>query len=219
MTDNKPMTDEHLEALVEAHNEACPISPKADPGQFQTIALDPPWSETGGGKSKRGADRHYPVLKTHEITAAILRSPLWRPAPICHVWMWSTINHLPSALNVLKALGVRYVTHAVWAKGSEVTVINDKPLYALEKLGLGQYFRCIHELLLFGAIGRTKGLSSSVPSIFFAPRGRHSEKPDAAYDDVIRKISPGPRAELFARGPREGWHTWGMVDGKEEVWR
>ena len=29
--------------------------------------MDPPWEEKGGGKSKRGADRHYPVLEKHEI--------------------------------------------------------------------------------------------------------------------------------------------------------
>ena len=31
--------------------------------------MDPPWLERGGGKIKRGADRHYPVLKVEDIAA------------------------------------------------------------------------------------------------------------------------------------------------------
>ena len=26
---------------------------------YKTIYIDPPWEENGGGKIKRGADRHY----------------------------------------------------------------------------------------------------------------------------------------------------------------
>lgn len=28
--------------------------------KYRTIYADPPWMEHGGGKIKRGADRHYP---------------------------------------------------------------------------------------------------------------------------------------------------------------
>ena len=34
------------------------FSPRA-PG-YSTVLADPPWPESGGGKVKRGADRHYP---------------------------------------------------------------------------------------------------------------------------------------------------------------
>lgn len=37
--------------------------------KYQTIYADPPWWETGGGKIKRGADRHYQLMKTPEIIA------------------------------------------------------------------------------------------------------------------------------------------------------
>lgn len=36
----------------------------------------------------------------------------------------------------------------------------------------------------------------------------HSRKPDEMYD-LIEACSPGPRLELFARGSRAGWTTWG----------
>ena len=35
--------------------------------RYKTIYADPPWNEQGGGKIKRGADRHYPLMKTKEI--------------------------------------------------------------------------------------------------------------------------------------------------------
>src|SRR5262249_3976807 len=36
----------------------------------------------------------------------------------------------------------------------------------------------------------------------------HSRKPDEQYE-IIEACSPGPFLELFARGNRNGWATWG----------
>ena len=36
----------------------------------------------------------------------------------------------------------------------------------------------------------------------------HSRKPDELYP-IIEDCSPGPRLELFARYPRDGWDVWG----------
>ena len=35
--------------------------------KYKTIYADPPWEEKGGGKIKRGANRHYKLMKTSEI--------------------------------------------------------------------------------------------------------------------------------------------------------
>ena len=35
--------------------------------KYKTIYADPPWNESGGGKIKRGADRHYNLMKTTDI--------------------------------------------------------------------------------------------------------------------------------------------------------
>ena len=35
--------------------------------KYKTILADPPWQEQGGGKIKRGADKHYPLMKTKDI--------------------------------------------------------------------------------------------------------------------------------------------------------
>jgi MT-A70 len=36
----------------------------------------------------------------------------------------------------------------------------------------------------------------------------HSRKPDELYD-IIEACCPGPYLELFARGSRKGWRSWG----------
>lgn len=41
--------------------------------KYKTIYADPPWMERGGGKIKRGADRHYPLMKTKDIMALPVR--------------------------------------------------------------------------------------------------------------------------------------------------
>jgi N6-adenosine-specific RNA methylase IME4 len=64
------------------------------------------------------------------------------------------------------------------------------------------------EPCLFAKIGNPLRLDAGVHSVIMAPVGAHSEKPDEAYRRM-KKLFGGPRLELFARKPREGWHTWG----------
>lgn len=174
----------------------------ADTG-YRCLLLDPPWNEKGGS---RGADKHYPLLATPDIPRVVMQSPLWRPAAAAHLWLWVTSNFLEDGLFVMRALGFRYVSNAVWIKPS---------------IGIGQYLRMQHEALLFGVRGRLHtqdhGVSSvirgavigeGVDDAFEAPRGRHSEKPEESYRRIER-VSPGPRAEIFAREQREGWDVWG----------
>lgn len=165
---------------------------------FQTVLIDPPWLERGGGKIKRGADRHYPILKTKAILPVILNCKHWSDiANNSHLYMWTTNNFLADALWLMDALDYRYVTNVVWVK---------------KKIGLGQYFRGQHELLLFGTRGKKptqpRTERKDLPSVIHAPKGRHSAKPEGSYE-LIQSRSKGPYLELFSRTLREGWVTWG----------
>jgi len=200
--------------------------------QYACIMADPPWLERGSGKSKRGADRHYPLLTRQEIVQAIHGSPLWTPADDAHLWLWATSNHLEDALWVMDALGFRYVTQAVWVKLSKWTTdpkamaskLGREVMAALGRgdirraveivirTGLGQYLRGSHEILLLGTRGRGAQVRTDrrdLRSVIVAPIGRHSAKPEASYE-LIEARSKGPRLELFARTPREGWDAWGL---------
>lgn len=169
--------------------------------KYRCILIDPPWLEQGGGKVQRGAQRHYPLMTPHQIIDAIFKCKVYSVADDAHLWLWATSNHLKHALFVMDALGFRYIACAPWVK------VKDGKL----QKGLGQYMRGAHELLLFGTRGKTHKPEPKhrPPSVIMAPRTEHSRKPVEQYEH-IEAISPGPRLELFARGPaRLGWNTWG----------
>ena len=171
------------------------------PVAYKTIVADPPWAETGGGKIKRGADKHYSVIKDKDMAAVLLAAPCWRPAADCHLWLWVTNNRLPIGLEIMAALGFRYVTNLVWVK---------------DRIGIGQYLRGQHELCLFGVRGQTMmPPRRDVPSVLHAPRTVHSRKPAKAFE-VFERVSSGtPRLEMFARTERHGWDVWGNEIGGE----
>lgn len=61
--------------------------------RFMTCLADPPWKEQGGGRIKRGADRHYPLMTTEQICALPVDDILERNA---HLYLWVTNNFLPA---------------------------------------------------------------------------------------------------------------------------
>lgn len=160
---------------------------------YSTIYADPPWMEKGGGKIKRGADKHYDLMKTKDIINFDI--PIFLNS---HLYLWVTNNFLQDGLKVMDAWGYRYITNLVWVK---------------DKIGLGQYFRGQHELLLFGVKGKVPykiidGKRQQHPTVIKADREIHSKKPDIVYD-IIEKVSYGPYIELFARKKRKGWISYG----------
>lgn len=165
--------------------------------KYRTIYADPPWMESGGGKIKRGADRHYDLMKTKDIMAL--------PVPnICedsaHLYLWTTNNFLPDALKVMEAWGFTYKTIITWGK---------------DKIGLGQYFRGQTEHCLFGVRGNppykiADGRRQQGRTLILAPRREHSRKPDEMRQ-MIETVSYPPYIELFARGEApERWDAWGQ---------
>lgn len=199
---------------------------------YDCMLLDPPWLEQGGGKSKRGADRHYPLVRTECMPELIIGSGVWRPARDAHLYMWVTNNFLEDGLWLMKTLGFDYITNLVWVK---ITKTEEQILEAFGMLdaglptetalarllvsGIGQYFRGQHELLLFGT---RKGASGTVlrtedktlGTVFFGARGDHSAKPPVARKIIERRTAaPAPhetrRIEFFARYAAPGWTAWG----------
>lgn len=160
--------------------------------KYRTIYADPPWHEKGGGKIKRGADRHYPLMRTEDVMALPIEQIADESG--CHLYLWATNNFLPDALKVMEAWGFRYVTTITWFK-------------------LGQYFRGRTEHCLFGVKGKLpykilNGKRQQGVTGFISPKGRHSEKPEEMRK-MIEVVSYGPSIELFARKKTDGWDAWG----------
>ena len=161
---------------------------------YRCVVIDPPWPEHGGGKIKRGADRHYALMSTDAIRVLLEHTIEPKIAEDAHLWLWVTNNYLQSGLLLMSALRFRYVNNLVWVKPTR---------------GLGQYLRGQHELCLFGVRGKTMLPADRTRStVVHWAKGRHSAKPDGAFE-TFEAVSPGPRLEVFARAPREGWDVWG----------
>ncbi|HMM32894.1 MAG TPA: MT-A70 family methyltransferase, partial [Clostridia bacterium] len=132
--------------------------------KYHTIYADPPWPERGGGKIKRGADRHYTLMTVKEITALPVAAIANDNA---HLYLWTTNNYLKAAFEVMEAWGFRYVTNITWGK---------------DRIGLGQYFRGQTEHCLFGVKGTLPyktidGKRAQGSTLILSPRREHSRKP------------------------------------------
>lgn len=101
-------------------------------GKYRTIYIDPPWPERGGGKIKRGADKHYSLMSVAEIKAL----PVMQLAATdgCHLYCWATNNYLPAAIECVKAWGFEYVTTVTWMKNQQGNKkLNEKRYHPTQK--------------------------------------------------------------------------------------
>ena len=163
--------------------------------KYKTIYADPPWLETGGGKIKRGADKHYPLMKTKDIIALPVVDIAEENS---HLYLWVTNSFLLEGLEVMKAWGFDYKTAITWGK---------------DRFGLGQYFRGQTEHCLFGVRGNLpykllEGKRQQGTTLILADRKEHSRKPEEMRK-LIEKVSYPDYIELFARRKVEGWDSWG----------
>jgi N6-adenosine-specific RNA methylase IME4 len=168
---------------------------------FRCIAIDPPWDNCvapgnfkNSAKAGVGTRNRYSTLDTAGIVRVVLTAPVWIPAEQCHLWLWVTSNELEHGLFIMRALGFRYITNIAWAK---------------DRISTGNYVRTQHELCLFGTRGRAMlPKPHGCGSVVVSDRTSHSTKPAKAYE-LIERVSPGPRLEMFSRGFRPGWEVWG----------
>ena len=103
----------------------------------------------------------------------------------------------------MQAWGFNYKSNIVWHKIRK----DGGP----DGRGVGFYFRNTTELILFGVRGknaRTLAAGRRQVNIIKTMKREHSRKPDELYD-IIEECSRGPFLELFARGSRKGWRSWG----------
>lgn len=171
--------------------------------KFRTILADPPWqfqNKTGKVAPEHRRLSRYGTMTLDEIKALPVAEI---SAEAAHLYMWVPNALLPEGLDVLRAWGFQYKSNIVWHK-----VRKDG---GSDGRGVGFYFRNVTELILFGVRGKNaRTLQAGRTQVnYLATRKReHSRKPDEQYA-LIESCSPGPYLELFARGARTGWATWG----------
>ena len=185
----------------------------AEGRRFATILADPPWQFTN--KTGKVAPEHkrlarYGTMKLPEISALPIPEIA---APTSHLYLWCPNAMLPDGLAVMKAWGFTYKSNIVWHK-----VRKDG---GSDGRGVGFYSQC-HRTDLFGVKGknaRTLAPGRRQVNLLATRKREHSRKPDEQYD-IIEACSPGPFVELFGRGARKGWITWGdQADGYKPTWK
>lgn len=196
---------------------------------YRTIAADCPWPYTDrlamkAGKVKRSAGSHYATMTVPEICALGDSMPRrvagYRIAVDAFLWLWITNPFLldGTGAKVCRAWGFEPRQLITWVKGRlDVEDVGRKAGHAYQPsarfiahVGMGHLTRGCTEHLILATRGKSKYLlkNKRTPNVFIAPRSRHSEKPQAAYD-LIEALTPGPNLELFARVPRPNWTTYG----------
>lgn len=182
--------------------------------KFNTIVADPPWEVAAGReigayvRDDSGAQRFgvrnnrarrlsYRTMTVEEI--ASLKVPA---ADNAHLYLWTVNRYLRDAFEVMDAWGFKYSTTLVWAK---------RPMGG----GLGGCFGLATEFCLFGRRGKLTAQTRVGRNWFdwkrpYDDRGKpkHSAKPPEFFR-MVEQVSPGPRLEMFARSPRDGWAVWG----------
>lgn len=170
---------------------------------FSTVLADPPWqfkNRTGKISPENKKLNRYPTMCLADICNI--------PVSACtndtaHLYLWVPNALLPDGLEVMRAWGFTYKSNLVWHK-----IRKDG---GSDGRGVGFYFRNVTEILLFGVRGkhaRTLAPARSQVNYFSSRKKEHSRKPDEQYA-IIEACSPGPYLEMFGRGMRKGWLTWG----------
>jgi len=158
--------------------------------RFGTIYADPPWPYANQG-TRGSTRRHYASMPLEAICALPVAA---LAAAQAHLHLWVPMAFLYESARVFDAWGFPYAgSGLVWRK---------------PQMGLGNYWRLEHELLLLGVRGALVAQQKNLRSWLDTPRTAHSVKPERVRD-LVEQLSPGPYLELFGRAAVPGWTVWG----------
>lgn len=169
--------------------------------QYKCIVADPPWTPGLGGSWTARVDKGRPQRFYETLPLDVICGIRPPAAEQAHLYLWTLTPHVDWGFAVARAWGFEPITMFTWRKPG---------------LGVGR-FRCNTEHVVVGRKGNRHGnpfggggrhSQATDGTCFDWPRGKHSEKPDAFFD-LVQRISPGPRLEMFARSRRLGWDAWG----------
>jgi len=201
------MTDSHPSPILEFQKS---IAGK----RFGTVLADPPWrfvNRTGKIAPEHRRLSRYETMSVPEICALPVSDFM---APTAHLYLWVPNALLPDGLEVMRAWGFQYKSNIIWHKLRKDGGSDGR--------GVGFYFRNVTEIMLFGIRGknaRTLAPGRSQVNYLGTRKREHSRKPDEQYG-LIESCSSGPYLEMFSRGVRRGWTTWGnqAEEGYEPTW-
>ena len=175
--------------------------------KYQVIYADPPWDFGGGGVYQ---DNGRPIRKTKDKYRLTKTSDLKKldigsiTADDCLLFMWTTDQHIPDALELMESWGFRFCTVAFyWVK---------KTKYFNNCYNIGCWTMKSVEQVLLGLKGKPMHLKKkrNVKQLVEARRREHSQKPYEVRYRIEALVGKNtPKIELFAREKPDGWDVWG----------
>lgn len=180
--------------------------------KYKTILADPPWqfnNRTGKVAPEHKRLNRYCTMNLEDICNLPVNQISEKSS---HLYLWVPNALLPDGLKVMQSWGYTYKSNLIWHKVRK----DGGP----DGRGVGFYFRNTTEIILFGVKGklRTNYAGRRQVNIIRTQKQEHSRKPDELYS-IIEDCSDGPYLELFARGARAGWNSWGnQADNYEITW-
>ena len=164
-------------------------------GKYKVVVIDPPWpviplNYKRGGNRWRRFD--YSLMTVHDIVSLPIPEILEDDA---FVFLWTPNRFVGTAIDIVNAWGTKYNCLFTWVKPHGVQVPNHPQFNA--------------EWVVMGRKGSPQfNTTKAFKTANFWPRGKHSEKPEGFYE-LLRRVTPEPRIDLFARRRIEGFDSWG----------
>lgn len=171
-------------------------TPLSDPavGTYRAVVIDPPWPMEKIEREVRPRQTKsldYPTQDIEELKAWPAQNFMAKDG--CHIYLWTTQHFLEDAFDVMRAWGVEPQCVLVWHKNVGYTPYS---------------FMYNAEFVVFGCLGGLELLKNGEKVVFEGDVREHSRKPDEFYD-LVRRVSPEPRIDVFSCEKREGFNQWG----------
>jgi len=165
---------------------------------YRTIVIDPPWPIEKSLRTARPnqMEMDYKTWSLEEIRKFPIKKFISKDG--CHLYLWTTHKYLPDAIQILGDWGFKYHCLLTWVKNVGFTPFS---------------FMFSTELVLFGLMGNVAMIKKGERLDFTADAREHSRKPDTFYD-LVKRVSPDPRIDIFSREKRDGFDQWGIEVGK-----
>ena len=200
-------------------------------GKYRAVVIDPPWPAAGYPSATwkqgpaagccpgraRGVGHYchklvahenfdYPLMSLEEIAALEIPSIL---EPDAVVFVWTINRFVRDAFTLLDTWGLAYKFQMAWVKPHGPKPVG-YPTYNLETVLVGTQGRA---KFLDTRDFRTGNLWEAPPNESPAPGawGRQIKacaKPEGFYE-LLRRVTPEPRLDMFARRAIEGFDGWG----------
>ena len=177
------------------------MQPLGEMGKFKTVVVDPPWPLPMSGFSQRRVNSNggplrselpYPTDSLETIAAYPLDQVLDKDALL---FCWTINRFLPDTFSIVRGWGLQYAFTMAWVKSKGI----QSPVSP-----------CFNtEFVVVGRLGHPGYLDIRAFRTGNSwPRGEHSEKPEGFYD-LLRRVTPGPRLDIFGRRRIAGFESWG----------